>query len=276
MTIVRTLGTHLYPLSGIHCLSRVTKRGHRRVHIYISSGSTVPSPATLPAAMTTFTYSHSIESPTSKISHIFGFSRQGKYLALGDGVARRIYILDTEQQEATCIPTVVALTSLVWDPIKPKQFVVGFGNGRFSLCSFLGVEISEIRFDALVGRGAVQSLALAANGLTLAVAVSYGDVFIFHRKSCSGTFLSFSCHTRQCPLKDLGVHLDLFKLIVNATSEYHFRSDRPNPRSLCFTSDGALFISYEREGILWVLSLFIVSGQVKDSQVLSLPLNGVV
>ena len=199
--------------------------------------------------MTTFNYGHSFESPTSEISNIFGFSHRGKYLALGDGIACRVYILDVEQQEITCIPTVVAPTSLVWDPIKPKQFIVGFGNGRFSLCSFRGVEVSETRFDGLEGRGAVQSLALTVDGLTLAVAVSHGDIFIFHRKSCSGTFL----HTRRRLLNErssTSIILDLLRLIVNATSEYHFRSDRPNPRSLCFTPDGALFISYEREGIL--------------------------
>lgn len=139
--------------------------------------------------MATFTYDHSIESPTSTISHIFGFSHQGKYLALGDGVARRVYVIDNDLQEVICIPTVVAPTSLVWDPVDAKQFIVGFKNGRFSLCSFRGVVVSEVRFDTLEGRGAVQSLALTRDGLTLAVAASHGDVFIFNRKSYRGMFL---------------------------------------------------------------------------------------
>jgi len=145
--------------------------------------------------MATFTYDHSIESPAPNISHIFGFSHQRKYLALGDGVARQVYIIDTNLQEVTCIPTVVAPTSLVWDPVEAKQFVVGFKNGRFSLCSFRGVEVSEIRFDALEDRGAVQSMALTRDGLTLAIAVSHGDVFIFNRKSYDGTFLTRVHHS---------------------------------------------------------------------------------
>lgn len=142
--------------------------------------------------MATFTYDHSIESPAVNISHIFGFSHQGKHLALADGIARRVYIIDTDLQEGNCIPTVVSPTSLVWDPVEAQQFIVGFRNGRFSLCSFRGAEVSETRFDALEDRGAVQSLALTADGLTLAVAISHGGVFIFNRKSYGGMFLSLS------------------------------------------------------------------------------------
>ena len=150
-----------------------------------------PSPTRL-VTMTTFTYDHSVESPASNISHIFGFSHQGKYLAISDGIARRVYVFDANLQEVTCIPTVVAPTSLAWDPVEAKQFIVGFKNGGFSLCSFRDVKVSEIRFDALEDRGAIQSLALTRDGLTLAVAVSYGDVFVFNRKSYNGTLLSFS------------------------------------------------------------------------------------
>ena len=146
--------------------------------------------------MATFTYDHSIKSPASTISHIFGFSHQGKYLALGDGIACRVYVIDNDVQEVICIPTVVTPTSLVWDHVEAGQFIVGFKNGRFSLCSFRGVEVSEIRFGALEGRGAVQSLALTRDGLTLAVAISHGDVFIFKRKTYSGMFpLSLWCIT---------------------------------------------------------------------------------
>lgn len=140
--------------------------------------------------MATFTYDHSIESPSSNISHVFGFSHEGTYLALGDSVARRVHILETDMKRVTCIPTVVASTSLVWDPVETKQFIVGFDNGKFSICSFRDVEVTEVKFDALKDRGAVQSLALTRDGLTLAVAVSLGDVFIFKRTSHDGTFLS--------------------------------------------------------------------------------------
>lgn len=143
--------------------------------------------------MATFTYDHSIGSPSSTISHVFGFSRQGKYLALGDDPACRVYIIDNDPvQNIACIPTVVAPTAFIWDPIKVEQFIVGFANGRFSLCSFRSVEISEVRFNNLEDRGAVQSLALTGDGLVLAVAISHGDVFVFKRTSYTGMFLSLS------------------------------------------------------------------------------------
>lgn len=213
--------------------------------------------------MATFTYDHSIGSPSPDISHIFGFSHQGKYLAFGDDMARRVYIIDNDPQQITCIPTVVAPTALTWDPIEAEQFIVGFRNGRFSVCSFKGVEISEVRYDALEDRGAIQSLALTPNGLTLAIAISHGDVFVFNRRSYSGMFPSLS----RAPQRERSRMLiqDSFKLVINATSEYNFGSaihgNHPNPRSLCFTPTG-LFISYERDGIMWVTSLFAAPREV--------------
>lgn len=136
--------------------------------------------------MAIFTYDHSIGSPSPYISQIFGFSHQGKYLAFGDETAGRVYIVDNDPQQVICIPTVAAPTALTWDPIEAEQFIVGFRNGRFSSCSFRGVEISEVRNCSLEDRGAVQSLALTPNGLTLAVAISHGDVFVFNRKTYSG------------------------------------------------------------------------------------------
>lgn len=143
----------------------------------------------LPRTMATFTYDHSIESPTPNISQVFGFSHEGFYLALGDSVDRRVYIIETDLRVVTCIPVVGPPTSLVWDSIDTKQFVVGFNDGRLSLCSFRSIHLSETRFNVLEGRGAVTSLALTRDGLTLAVAVSNGDVVIFKRKSPSSMFL---------------------------------------------------------------------------------------
>ena len=136
--------------------------------------------------MLTFAYDHSMQSPTPTTSHIFGFSQDGNYLALGDTITRQIHILDVDYQEVTCIPTVAPPTSFVWDTVEPRKFIIGFSDGTLAFHSFGNIEVSKTQFDSLKDRGTIQSLALSRNGLTLAVAVSHGDVYIFYRKTCAG------------------------------------------------------------------------------------------
>jgi len=150
--------------------------------------------------MSTFTYDHSIQSPTSTTSDTFGFSPDGKYLALGDTIARQIHILDVERQEVTCIPTVAPPTSFVWDTVEPRKFIIGFSDGTLAFHSFGGTEVFKTRFDSLKDRGTVQSLALSRNGLTLAIAVSHGDVYLFYRKACAGVFFPLSKAAYMKPL----------------------------------------------------------------------------
>lgn len=107
-------------------------------------------------------------------------------MALGDTITRQIHILDVDYQEVTCIPTVAPPTSFVWDTVEPRKFIIGFSDGTLAFHSFGNIEVSKTQFDSLKDRGTIQSLALSRNGLTLAVAVSHGDVYIFYRKTCAG------------------------------------------------------------------------------------------
>jgi WD40 repeat protein len=157
------------------------------LHALSGSDHFFPS-STPPTAMATFTYDHSIQSPTSTTSHIFGFSHNGTYLALGDMTTRRICLLDIDKQEMTCIPTITPPTSFAWNPVDSRKFIVGFSDGTFASHSFSDTEVSKTRFDSLKDRGAIQSLALSRNGSTLAIAISHGDVYIFYRKACAGMF----------------------------------------------------------------------------------------
>jgi len=203
------------------------------------STTSVPS-----SSMTTFTLQIAYRLPASPVGGILEFSPAGKHLAIGDNIGRGIRIVDSTERSsiASFVATTEIPNSFVWDPIQPGKFVVGFVDGTF--VSFAAGR-EEIRVHFLYERGAITTLALSNDSLVLAAAVGLHSVFVFRRKSFGGRHLS-----PPHPWRSLNDFPDKFVCEAEVISNSVAEDVLPIPRSLCFSFDGTLSVSYERHGLM--------------------------
>ena len=140
--------------------------------------------------MTAFTPQITYRLPANPVGQILEFSPTGKHLAIGDDVGSEIRIVNCTERASivSCVATAEIPTSFVWDPVQSEKFVVGFADGTFTLFA-TGEEETRIRY--LYDCGAITALALSDDSLVLAVAVAFGNVFVFRRESFTGRHLPF-------------------------------------------------------------------------------------
>ena len=201
--------------------------------------------------MTTFTHQITYRLPADPVRQILEFSPTGKHIAIGDDIGREVRIVDCTERSSivSCVATAGVPTSFVWDPVQAEKFIVGFTDGTFASFA-IGKE--EMRVDFLCRQGTITALALSDDALVLAVAVALDSVYVFRRKSFAGRRLSFlSSSDGWRTLNNLP---DEFEFGAGAVSGDGMKASMgdapPNPRSLCFSHSGTLFVSYERHGLM--------------------------
>ncbi|KAF9642055.1 hypothetical protein BDM02DRAFT_3133357 [Thelephora ganbajun] len=194
----------------------------------------------LSTTMDCYELTFTISSPGKSIVFM-EFSPNGRFLAVGDRHSSSLYILD---RFAGFHPTISATTpakptALVWET--SKTFYVGLSDGRFIYYQI------DLRGSKLV-KGAVNSffhgsfpmtaIALDAESKTLVLSVG-PDVFAFRRIRATSEF----------------------RFVANISSRFSFKRDPgspapPFPRSICFTSNNALVITFCRQNIASIVLEF--------------------